>query len=80
MEKMIRHSINSFWTQSLVSEAQTKSTLVNCDLSFMAMGVTHSVWEYAAKNLHDVRRSIDDHQSENDDRGYMLQSTRARFD
>ena len=57
-KKMTRHSINSFWTQSLVSEAQTKWTLVNRDLSSMVMGVTHTVWECAANNLHDVRRSI----------------------
>ena len=59
MEKIIRHSIYSFRTQSLVVEVQTKSSLVNCDLSSMAvggfiwvlygcMGVTHTVWESAA--------------------------------
>ena len=51
-------SINSFWTQSLVNKAQTKPTLVSCDLLPMAVGVTHTVWESAANNLHDMRRSI----------------------
>ena len=67
----------SFWPQCLVSEAQTKSTLVNCDLSSMAMGVTHTVWECAANNLHYVRRSITKVRMMTG--VYMLQSTRARF-
>lgn len=76
-KKMIRQSIYSFWTQSLIAEAQTKSTLVNCDLSSLAVGVTHTVWESAANNLHDVRRSITKVRMMTG--VYMLQSTKARF-
>ena len=57
-KKMTRQSINSFWTRCLVEEAQTKSSLINCDLSSMSVGVTHIVWESASNNLHDIRRSI----------------------
>ena len=72
-----RQSINSFWTRCLVEEAQTKSSLINCDLSSMSVGVTHIVWESAANNLHDIRRSITKVRMMTG--VYMLQSTRARF-
>ena len=54
-----------------------KSTLVNCDLSSMAMDATHTVWECTANNLHDVRRSITKVRMMTG--VYMLQSTRAKF-
>ena len=76
-KKMTRQSINSFWTRCLVEEAQTKSSLINCDLSSMSVGVTHIVWESAANNLHDIRRSITKVRMMTG--VYMLQSTRARF-
>ena len=76
-KKMTRQSINSFWTKCLIEEAQTKSSLINCDLSSMSVGVTHTVWESAANNLHDIRRSITKVRMMTG--VYMLQSTRARF-
>ena len=76
-KKMTRQSINSFWTRCLVEEAQSKSSLINCDLSSMSVGVTHIVWESAANNLHDIRRSITKVRMMTG--VYMLQSTRARF-
>ena len=76
-KKMMRQSINSFWTKPLVEEAQTKSSLINCDLSSMSVGVIHIVWESAANNLHDIRRSITKVRMMTG--VYMLQSTRARF-
>ena len=76
-KKLTRQSINSFWTKCLVEEAQTKSSLINCDLSSMSVGVTHIVWESAANNLHDIGRSIIKVRMMTG--VYMLQSTRARF-
>ena len=43
-KKLTRQAVSSYWTQSLTREAQTKSTLDNCNLSSMAVGSTHIVW------------------------------------
>ena len=43
----------------------------------MAVGVTHTVWESAANNVHDIRRSVTKVRMMTG--VYMLQSTKARF-
>ena len=86
-KKLTRQAVSSYWTQSLMREAQTKSTLENCNLSSMAVGSTHSVWEAdgsthsvwesASNNIHDARRSIPEVKMMTG--VYMLQTTKARF-
>ena len=76
-KKLTRQAVSSYWTQSLMREAQTKSTLENCNLSSMAVGSTHVVWEAAANNVHDVRRSIP--QVRMLTGVYMLQTTKGKF-
>ena len=76
-KKLIRQAVGSYWTQSLMREAQTKSTLENCNLSSMAVGSTHIVWETASNNVHDIRRSIPKVRMMTG--VYMLQTTKARF-
>ena len=58
-------------------EAQTKSTLENCNLSSIAVGSTHIVWKAASNKVHDVRRSIPKVRMMTG--VYMLQTTKARF-
>ena len=43
-KRLTRQAVNSYWTQSLIREAQTKSTLENCDVISMAVGNIHIVW------------------------------------
>ena len=69
--------MSSYWTQSLTREAQTKSTLDNCNLSSMAVRSTYIVWEAAANNVHDVRRTIPKVRMLTG--VYMLQTTKAKF-
>lgn len=76
-KKLTRQAVSSYWTQSLIREAQTKSTLENCDLTSMAVGNTHIVWEAASNNVHDIRRSIPKVRMMTG--VYMLQTTKARF-
>ena len=76
-KKMSRQAINGFWTERLVEEAQSKTSLANCDLPSMEVGVTHTVWEAAANNVHDIRRSITKVRMMTG--VYMLQSTKAKF-
>ena len=37
-KKLTRQAVSSYWTQSLMREAQTKSTLENCNLSLWLLG------------------------------------------
>ena len=76
-KKLTRQAVSCYWTQSLMREAQTKSTLENCNLSSMAVGSTHIVWEAASNNVHDVKRSISKVRMMTG--VYMLQTTKARF-
>ena len=76
-KKLTRQAVSSHWTQSLMREAQTKSTLENCNLSSMAVGSTHIVWEATSNNVHDIRRSIPKVRMMTG--VYMLQTTKARF-
>ena len=73
-KKLTRQAVSSY---SLMREAQTKSTLENCNLSSMAVGSTHIVWEAASNNVHDVRRSVLKVRMMTG--VYMLQTTKARF-
>ena len=57
-KRLTRQAVNSYWTQSLIREAQTNSTLENCEVTSMAVGNTYIVWEAASNNVHDVKRSI----------------------
>ena len=55
---LTRQAVKSYWTQSLIREGQTKSTLENCDVTSMAVGNTHIVLEATSNNVHGIRRSI----------------------
>ena len=76
-KKMSHQAINGFWTDHLVEEEQSKTSLTNCDLPSMEVGVTHAVWEAAANNVHDIRRSITKVRMMT--WVYMLQYTKAKF-
>ena len=76
-KRLTRQAVNSYWTQSLIREAQIKSTLENCDVISMAVGNTPIVWEAASNNVHDIRRSIPKVRMMTG--VYMLQTTKARF-
>ena len=76
-KRLTRQAVNSYWTQSLTREAQTKSTIENCDVTSMAVGNTHIVWESARNNVHNIRRSIPKVRMMTG--VYMLQTTKARF-
>ena len=76
-KRMTRQAVNSYWTQSLIREAQTKSTLENCDVTSMAVGNTYIVWEAASNNVHGIRRAIPKVRMMTG--VYMLQTTKARF-
>ena len=76
-KKLTRQAVNRYWTQTLISEARTKSTLANCDVTTLAIGNTHIVWEAASNNVHDVRRSIPKVRMLAG--VYMLQTNKASF-
>ena len=42
-KRLTRQAVNSYWTQSLIREAQTKWTLEHCDEPSMTVGNTHIV-------------------------------------
>ena len=69
--------MNPFWTKTLISEAQTKSTSANCNETSLAFESTHIVWEATSNNLHDVRRRIPKVRMMAG--VYMLQTTMAKF-
>ena len=76
-KKLTSQAVSSYWTQSVMRQAQTKSTLENCNLSSMAVESVHIVLEAASNNVHDVRRSIPKVRMIT---GLcMLQTTKARF-
>ena len=55
-KRQTRQALSSYWTTSLVEEAQTKSTLSNCFLGDYGIGNTHMVWDSIQPNLQDVKR------------------------
>ena len=76
-KKLIRQAVNRYWTQTLISEARTKSTLDNCDVTTLAIGNIHIVWEAVSNNVHDVIRGIPKVRMLAG--VYMLQTNKARF-
>ena len=76
-KKLTSQAVNRYWTQTLTSEARTKSTLANCDVTTLAIENTHIVWEAASNNVHDVRRSIPKVRMLGG--VYMLQTNKVRF-
>ena len=76
-KKLTRQAVNRYWTQALISEARTKSTLANCDVTTLAIENTHIVWETASNNVHNVRRSIPKVRMLAG--VFMLQTNKARF-
>ena len=73
-KRQTRQALPSYWTTSLLEEAQTKSTLSNCFLGNLGIGNTHMVWDSIQPNLQDVKRG---HVKARLLTGtYMLQSTR----
>ena len=76
-KRQTRQALSSYWTTSLVEEAQTKSILSNCFLGNLGVGNTHMVWDSIQPNLQDVKRGHVKLRSLTST--YMLQSTKFKF-
>ena len=54
----VKEAVNSYWTESLTSEAREKSTLRFLDIDAMKIGQTHPVWDSLETVVTDVRKGI----------------------
>ena len=78
-KRQTRQALSSYWTTSLVGEAQTKSTLSSCFLGNLGIGNTHMVWDSIQPNLQDVKRGHVKARLLTVTYMYMLQSTKFKF-
>ena len=73
----VKQAVNKFWTDSLKTEADEKSTLCNLSTRFMKIGHTHPLWTSLDSSVSDVRKGITKCRMITGT--YMLQSIKSKF-
>ena len=58
MENNFSKAISAFWTDVLLQDCLTKSTLQFCNINTLKLGQIHPVWNTVDNNVHDARRAI----------------------
>ena len=54
----VSKAISAFWTDVLLQDFLTKSTLRFCNIHTLKLGQIHPVWNTVDNNVHDARRAI----------------------
>ncbi|VDH93729.1 Hypothetical predicted protein [Mytilus galloprovincialis] len=57
-KKILRSTINKYWTYELQEKAKSKSSLSSLNTTILEIGTVHPVWESASQSLLDVRKSM----------------------
>ena len=57
-KKILRSTINKYWTYDLQEKAKSKSSLSSLNTTILEIGTVHPVWESASQSLLDVRKSM----------------------
>ncbi|MES9903995.1 MAG: reverse transcriptase family protein, partial [Sedimenticola sp.] len=73
----VKSALESYWTNTLVNEANQRSTLLYCNTSSLKIGKTHPVWNTVTSSVADVKKGITKARLLTGT--YVLQSNRAKF-
>ncbi|VDI46841.1 Hypothetical predicted protein [Mytilus galloprovincialis] len=57
-KKILRSTINKYWTYELQETAKSKSSLSLLNTTILEIGIVHPVWEFASQSLLDVQKSM----------------------
>ncbi len=76
-KKMVNKHVNQYWTDTFKEEAADKSSLCLMNLSTLAIGKTHHIWESLESSVTDVRKGIT--RARLITGTYMLQTIKSKF-
>lgn len=54
---LVKQKVDTFWTNTLLEECTSKTSLKNCYYEVLKIGKPHPVWENVKFNVKDVRRA-----------------------
>ena len=73
----VDHAVKSFWNDTLVVEATSKSSLKHLNVSKLQIGVPHQLWSTLSTNPREVKHACTKARLLTNT--YVLQSNRAKF-